>query len=105
MTPMNTRVKVWIAPLRSCPHRESLAMADMQSAKPWTPSSIALIIAGICLIGVGLHFILLRPPLLPEDVRHMALPEAQLDILRPRLELWLTHVFRVWVVTSWRPGC
>ena len=25
----------------------------------------------------------------------MALPKAQLDILRPRLELWLTHVFRV----------
>ena len=25
----------------------------------------------------------------------MALPTAQLDILRPRLELWLTYVFRV----------
>lgn len=71
-------------------------MADiMKSAKPWTPSSIVLIFAGICLIGVGLYFIMLRPPLLPEDVRYMALPEAQLDILRPRLELWLTHVFRV----------
>ena len=51
--------------------------------------------AGIALIGVGLYFILLRPPLLPEDIRYMALPAAQLDILRPRLELWLTHVFRV----------
>ena len=46
-------------------------------------------------MGVGLYFILLRPPLLPEDVRYMALPAAQLDMLRPRLELWLTHVFRV----------
>jgi hypothetical protein len=63
--------------------------------KPWTPSSIVLIMAGVALIGVGLYFILLRPPLLPEDVRYMALPAAQLDILRPRLELWLTHVFRV----------
>ena len=63
--------------------------------KPWTPSSIVLIMAGIVLIGVGLYFILLRPPLLPEDIRYMALPTAQLDILRPRLELWLTHVFRV----------
>ena len=71
-------------------------MADIRkSAKPWTPSSIVLIFAGICLIGVGLYFIVLRPPLLPEDVRYMALPEAQLDILKPRLELWLTHVFRV----------
>ena len=64
-------------------------------SKPWTPSSIVLILAGVTLIGVGLYFILLRPPLLPEDVRYMALPAAQLDILRPRLELWLTHVFRV----------
>lgn len=71
-------------------------MADvMRSTKPWTPSSIVLIMAGICLIGTGSYFILLRPPLLPEDIRYMALPAAQLDILRPRLELWLTHVFRV----------
>jgi hypothetical protein len=67
----------------------------MNESKPWTPSSIVLIIAGVALIGVGLYFILLRPPLLPEDVRYLALPTAQLDILRPRLELWLTQVFRV----------
>jgi hypothetical protein len=35
-------------------------------SKPWTPSSIVLIMAGVTLIGVGLYFILLRPPLLPE---------------------------------------
>jgi hypothetical protein len=64
-------------------------------SKHWTLSSIVLIMAGVTLIGVGLYFILLRPSLLPEDVRYMALPAAQLDILRPRLELWLTHVFRV----------
>src|SRR6266571_5355422 len=62
---------------------------------PWTPSSIVLIMAGVTLMAVGLYFILVRPPLLPEDVRYMALPTAQLDILRPRLELWLTQVFRV----------
>ena len=67
----------------------------MIESKPWTPSSIVLIMAGVALIGVGLYFILLRPPLLPEDVRYLALPTSQLDILRPRLELWLTHVFRV----------
>ena len=64
-------------------------------SKPWTPSSIVLIMAGIALIGVGFYFIFLRPPLLPEDIRYMALQAAQLDILRPRLEMWLTHVFRV----------
>ncbi|MFH1346342.1 MAG: hypothetical protein ABIL01_34840 [Pseudomonadota bacterium] len=64
-------------------------------SKRWTPSSIVLIMAGVTLIGVGVYFFLFRPPLLPEDIRYMALPVAQLDILRPRLELWLTHVFRV----------
>ena len=63
--------------------------------KPWTPSSIVLIMTGVTLVGVGRYFLLLRPPLLPEDIRYIALPAAQLDILRPRLELWLTHVFRV----------
>ena len=63
--------------------------------KSWTPSSILLIMAGVTLIGVGLYFIFLRPPLLPEDMRYMASPAAQFDILRPRLEAWLTHVFRV----------
>jgi hypothetical protein len=38
-------------------------------SKPWTPSSMVLIAAGVTLIGVGLYFILLPPPLLPEDVR------------------------------------
>lgn len=67
----------------------------VSESNAWAPSSIVLALAGVSLIGVGAYFILLRPPLLPEDVRYMALPEAQLDILRPRLELWLTHVFRV----------
>lgn len=67
----------------------------MNERRLWTPFSMVLIMAGTAWIGVGLYFILLRPPLLPEDVRYMALPAAQLDILRPRLELWLTHVFRV----------
>lgn len=61
----------------------------------WTSSSVILVMAGVTLIGTGLFFLLLRPPLLPEDIRYMALPPAQFDILRPRLELWLTHVFRV----------
>ena len=61
----------------------------------WPPSSIVLAAAGVALVGVGLYFILLRPPLLPEDVRYMSLPAAQLDSIRPGLEAWLTHVFRV----------
>jgi hypothetical protein len=50
---------------------------------------------GITLIGMGVYFILLRPPLLPEDVRYMGLSAGQLDAVRAPLEEWLTHVFRV----------
>jgi hypothetical protein len=63
--------------------------------KPWTPSSIGLVVAGVSLIRARLYFVLLPPPLLPEDVRYMELPAAQLDIIRLRLEVWLTHFFRV----------
>jgi hypothetical protein len=61
----------------------------------WPPSAILLAVAGITLVGAGLYFLLLRPPLLPEDVRYMGLGPEQLAAVRPRLEAWLTHVFRV----------
>ena len=61
--------------------------------KPWTPSSIGLVVAGVSLIRARLYFVLLPPPLLPEDVRYMELPAAQLDIIRLRLEVWLTHFY------------
>jgi hypothetical protein len=53
------------------------------------------VLAAIALIGTGLYFLLLRPPLLPEDVRYMGLSDAELLAVRPRLEAWLTQVFRV----------
>ena len=61
----------------------------------WPFSSILLIVAGAALSIVGLYFILVRPSLLPEDVRYMALPAAQLDAVRPQLETWLARVFQV----------
>jgi hypothetical protein len=65
------------------------------SGNPWTLSSILLALAGTTLVVAGLYFVLLRPPLLPEDVRYMSLSAVELDAVRPRLEAWLTHVFRV----------
>jgi hypothetical protein len=68
----------------------------MKSARnPWPASSILLALSGALLIGVGLYFILLRPSLLPEDVRYMAVSTAEFDAVRPRLEPWLAQVFRV----------
>ena len=65
------------------------------TTRSWPLSSILLAAAGATLVVAGLYFILVRPPLLPEDVSYMALPAAQFDAVRPRLELWLGHVFRV----------
>jgi hypothetical protein len=66
-----------------------------QENRSRTLSWIVLAGAGIAVMGIGSYFILLRPPLLPEDLRFLALPASQLDIVRSRLELWLTHVFLV----------
>lgn len=63
--------------------------------RSWTLSSILLAAAGVSLAIMGLYFILVRPPLLPEDIRFLALPAAQLDAVKPQLELWLAHVFKV----------
>ena len=65
------------------------------SARSWPPSAVALLAAGVTLIAAGLYFVFLRPPLLPEDVRYLGLPQTQLVAVRPGLEAWLTHVFRV----------
>ena len=67
----------------------------MNPAGKWPHSSIVLALAGFALTGVGLYFIALRPALLPEDVRYMGLSAVQIDAVRPRLDTWLTHVFRV----------
>ena len=70
-------------------------MQNRSERKSWPLSSIILTVAGLALLGTGLYFILLRPSLLPEDMRYMGLSAAQLDIVRPQLGAWLTQVFRV----------
>jgi hypothetical protein len=70
-------------------------MTDVKSRASPPPSSIVLAVAGILLVGMGLYFIVLRPPLLPEDTRFMGATAAQLDPIKLQLEAWLTHVFRV----------
>ncbi len=51
---------------------------------------------GVAVIGIGVFFIALRPPLLPEDRRYMAAPQEPLDALLPGMGRWLQKVF--WVM-------
>ena len=50
---------------------------------------------GIWLIALGLYFIAVRPPLLPEDQRLMGATLAQIRVGVPGLEAWLAKVFTV----------
>ena len=50
---------------------------------------------GAWLVGLGLYFIVLRPPLLPEDPRFMGTTLEQIRIAVPGLEGWLQKVFTV----------
>jgi hypothetical protein len=62
---------------------------------PWTASSVLALLFGVALVLMGLYFALLRPPLLPEDLRYIGASQAQIETIAPRLTLWLTQVFRV----------
>ena len=47
------------------------------------------------LVGLGLYFIAVRPPLLPEDARFMEATATQIQVAVPGLEAWLKQVFTV----------
>ncbi len=66
-----------------------------QTEKNWPLSAVLLAGAGISVGLIGLYFLLLRPVLLPEDIRFMSLPEAQLESVRPQMDGWLSLVFQV----------
>ena len=50
---------------------------------------------GVWLVGLGLYFIAVRPPLLPEDARFMGSTATQIQSVLPGLEAWLKNVFTV----------
>jgi hypothetical protein len=58
-------------------------------------STWMLIGCGVWLVGLGLYFIFLRPPLLPEDPRFMGTTLVQIQAAVPGLEGWLKKVFTV----------
>ena len=58
-------------------------------------SSTVLFLGGVLLIGLGLYFMFLRPPLLPEDPRYMGTSLEEIRSGFPGLLLWLPRVFIV----------
>jgi hypothetical protein len=54
-----------------------------------------LVACGAWLVGLGFYFIVLRPPLLPEDVRFLGTTIDSLRSSLPGLERWLSKVFTV----------
>lgn len=58
-------------------------------------SSWMLIACGVWLLGLGFYFIVMRPPLLPEDLRFIGTTLAQIRSDVPGLERWLERVFTV----------
>ena len=63
--------------------------------KPLQVSAWMLTGCGLWLVALGLYFIFLRPPLLPEDTRFMGGSLEQIRAAAPGLERWLQRVFTV----------
>lgn len=66
-----------------------------KSSRYWPHSSTVLFLGGVILVGLGLYFMFLRPPLLPEDPRYMGTSLEQIRTGIPGLLLWLPRVFFV----------
>ena len=66
----------------------------MLKLKPYSSSFLTL--GGTLLIGMGVYFFLLRPPLLPEDLLYMNITLPVINDNAPNLSVWLQKVF--WVL-------
>ena len=62
----------------------------------YKPSVVALTIAGIIIMMMGIYFILFRPSLLPEDSTYIGSTIPTITDRIPGLSLWLKKVF--WVL-------
>ena len=62
--------------------------------RPYSATVLAL--GGTILMLLGLYFVFVRPPLLPEDPRYMGTSLAQIQATVPGLLIWIRRVF--WVM-------
>ncbi|MBN9345825.1 MAG: hypothetical protein J0I48_06390 [Devosia sp.] len=67
----------------------------MTDKAPWRASAVLLILAGLSITGIGVYFVVVRPPLLPEDLRFLGTSAVDIAAGTPRLAAWLSNVFRV----------
>ena len=58
-------------------------------------SSVVLAVTSSVVMGLGLYFVFVRPPLLPEDLHFFERSRTQVDGTIPLLTTWLRDVFRV----------
>ena len=58
-------------------------------------SAMALALGGTILVFLGLYFVFLRPPLLPEDLRFMGTTLVEVQAITPGLVIWMHYVFGV----------
>ena len=68
----------------------------MIKLKPYAASFLTL--GGFLLAGMGIYFVFLRPPLLPEDSKYIGLSLSAIQNNTPGLSVWLQKVF-------WVMGC
>jgi len=57
-----------------------------------TSLAATMVTVGLLTVGTGVYFMMLRPALLPEDLRFSALDRTQIPVALP----WLQIVFRTW---------
>ena len=66
----------------------------MIKIRPYSATILAL--GGFILVSMGIYFVFLRPPLLPEDIRYMDSTSTSIGQSLPKLWVWLQKVF--WVM-------
>ena len=66
----------------------------MIKLKPYSASFLTF--GGFLLAGMGIYFVFLRPPLLPEDSKYIGLSLSTIQNNIPGLSVWLQKVF--WVM-------
>ena len=66
------------------------------NARFGSPSAALLTLCGLVLVGMGVYFMVFRPPLLPEDIHYIGADPVMLAASAPGLVGWLHKVF--WVL-------